>query len=273
MEMKTYLDLLKILPKTNCKECGEASCLLFALKVFSGQTSLEKCPYLDQDLLPQRTSLKGLSFNQTLENLKILREKFQSLDDFIERAQDLGCELESQRRGVLLPYLDWLIRIEVNQEGHPTQLINLSGETLDPRDEILLCNYFIFNGKEPLTMDFVGLESFPHSLSKVKTLKIYGEDPLVELFTQNQPKLRSILQRFRVKDFQEDTHGFSFLVSILPKVILKVVYWEGDPEDGLPPGGKVLYDRVALNYLDLECLVFSAERFAERLRWLIQGSI
>lgn len=43
----TGLDVYKHLPKSNCKECGVATCLAFAMKVAAGQTGLDQCPKLD----------------------------------------------------------------------------------------------------------------------------------------------------------------------------------------------------------------------------------
>lgn len=40
------LDVYNLLPQLNCKLCGESSCLAFATKLASRQTSLDKCPYL-----------------------------------------------------------------------------------------------------------------------------------------------------------------------------------------------------------------------------------
>jgi len=37
------LELYRLLPRTNCKKCGEASCFNFALKLAAGQIELEKC--------------------------------------------------------------------------------------------------------------------------------------------------------------------------------------------------------------------------------------
>lgn len=42
------LEVYKHLPKTNCKECGLATCLAFAMKVAGGQATLEECPTLDE---------------------------------------------------------------------------------------------------------------------------------------------------------------------------------------------------------------------------------
>jgi len=43
----TILEILKLLPKTNCRECGQATCMVFASMVAEGEKSLEDCPPLD----------------------------------------------------------------------------------------------------------------------------------------------------------------------------------------------------------------------------------
>ncbi len=43
------LDIYKLLPKKNCKECGDPTCLTFAMKLASGKGDVEKCPYLDEN--------------------------------------------------------------------------------------------------------------------------------------------------------------------------------------------------------------------------------
>jgi acetyl-CoA decarbonylase/synthase complex subunit gamma len=42
------LDIYKLLPKKNCKECGDPTCLTFAMKLAGGKADVELCPYLDE---------------------------------------------------------------------------------------------------------------------------------------------------------------------------------------------------------------------------------
>jgi ArsR family metal-binding transcriptional regulator len=42
----TLLDVLKLLPKTNCKECGEPTCMVFAVRVTEGVKDHTSCPAL-----------------------------------------------------------------------------------------------------------------------------------------------------------------------------------------------------------------------------------
>lgn len=43
------LDIFKLTPKKNCKECGFPTCMAFSMKVAAGAAELEKCPYISDD--------------------------------------------------------------------------------------------------------------------------------------------------------------------------------------------------------------------------------
>ncbi len=43
------LKIQKLLPKTNCKECGSNTCLAFAMKLASQKAELSDCPYASED--------------------------------------------------------------------------------------------------------------------------------------------------------------------------------------------------------------------------------
>lgn len=45
------LEIYKFLPKTNCKACGELTCLAFATKISIGEAEPEDCPYLKEESL------------------------------------------------------------------------------------------------------------------------------------------------------------------------------------------------------------------------------
>jgi ArsR family metal-binding transcriptional regulator len=45
------LEIYKILPKTNCRDCGELSCLAFAGKVSMAEAELSDCPHLSKENL------------------------------------------------------------------------------------------------------------------------------------------------------------------------------------------------------------------------------
>ncbi len=57
----TLMALYKCLPKTNCKQCGEATCYTFALKLGLSQKSLSDCPPLaGPQYAEQRAALEAM---------------------------------------------------------------------------------------------------------------------------------------------------------------------------------------------------------------------
>jgi acetyl-CoA decarbonylase/synthase complex subunit gamma len=61
------LDIYKLLPKKNCKECGDPTCLTFAMKLAGGKADVDLCPYLDG----QAKSVLGASTRPPIRLVKI----------------------------------------------------------------------------------------------------------------------------------------------------------------------------------------------------------
>ena len=45
------LDIFKLTPKTNCKECGSPTCMAFSMKVAQGGVTIDKCPHFSAEAL------------------------------------------------------------------------------------------------------------------------------------------------------------------------------------------------------------------------------
>jgi acetyl-CoA decarbonylase/synthase complex subunit gamma len=61
------LDIYKLLPKKNCKECGDPTCLTFAMKLSSGKADVDLCPYLDD----QARSVLGATTRPPIRLVKV----------------------------------------------------------------------------------------------------------------------------------------------------------------------------------------------------------
>jgi len=46
--MPTAIEFFKLLPKTNCKECGQPTCLAFAMLLANQKAKTDDCPHMDQ---------------------------------------------------------------------------------------------------------------------------------------------------------------------------------------------------------------------------------
>ncbi len=47
----TGIEIFKLTPKKNCKECGVPTCMAFAMKVAQGAVTVDKCPYFSDEAL------------------------------------------------------------------------------------------------------------------------------------------------------------------------------------------------------------------------------
>lgn len=140
---------------------------------------------------------------------------------------------------------------------------------VDPRDQILLYNYIHSRGGTKPDGTWVGMESLPNSISKIRTLATYCEQRIAGYLSgkpiQLLVELGSRLDGYRGPTELGETATSSLIVPVLPMVPQYILFWEEDPDVGVEAKVKVLFDHHVLDFLDLESLVFSAERLAEKL--------
>src|SRR5512143_3024315 len=89
---KTPLEIYALLPKTNCGECGTATCLAFAAAILKEEKQPADCPRLHEGALARLGSGVGRQVNMESirdEQLKALKDKI-SGQDINSRAGLLG---------------------------------------------------------------------------------------------------------------------------------------------------------------------------------------
>ncbi|MEW6428553.1 MAG: DUF3786 domain-containing protein [Thermodesulfobacteriota bacterium] len=261
----TPFDIVKRTPKSNCGDCGYPSCLAFGVAVTTQGDDPGKCPHLNREGLQLDSSPKAGDVHQRdLELVRHLKGKIAGLD-FTALAPKLGGAL-SPSGAMLLSYLGR--QTAVSGDG-----ILLDGkEPEDPRDQILLYNYLAFGGGEPPAGDWIGMESMPNSISKVKTLETYCENRLADLLDgAARERITAAAGRAGGSLLAGGSTDLSLLVPVLPMLPLAVHFWKSEPEDGFAARVKILFDRTATGFLDIESLVFCAERMAERFEELLAG--
>ncbi|KPK00110.1 MAG: hypothetical protein AMJ60_02660 [Desulfobacterales bacterium SG8_35] len=270
------LEILQRTPKTNCGECGHPACLAFAVAVARAGAEITLCPYIDlqglQSEMPDSTKdLENLAAQVAEEHdlalIQHLQKKISTLD-FASIAAALGAGWNKANPDIL--YLRYLGQDVVLGK---TAILMDNDSVADPRDQILLYNYVHSCGGRKPDNTWIGMESLPNSISKVKTLATYCEKKIAAHLSG---KAAHVLQEVgKILDGYEGPTDLgasatsSLVVPVLPMVPQYLLFWEEEPEDGFEAKAKVLFDHHVLDFLDLESLVFSAERFAERLVLLI----
>jgi len=265
------LEFIKLTPKTNCGKCNHPTCLAFAVAVTKGGADPAACPYVIPGALPSELK-KGPAGGGGLESVRKgqdardmalviqLRSKIHAVD-FGKVAPLLGVHWNPE----FPDRIDFMYLGRKVELGKDSLLMN-GGIPVDPRDQILLYNYIALGGGDVPLSDWVGMESLPNSISKVRTLSTYCEQPLAGHFTGRAQSLAKICRRLGA-DPVHNAPGtdVAVVIPVLPRVPHCLLFWDEEPEDGFASRVKILFDRKVLDFLDIESLVFSAERMAERI--------
>lgn len=261
------LEVVARTPKSNCRECGYPTCLAFGAAVSAVGIDPRGCPYINLEGLDSQVGgvpLEDVARQRDLALVEHLKGKIGAAD-FAALAPRLGAVWrEALPEAMTFAYLGQ--EVVLSKE---TILID-GREPADPRDRILLYNYLHSGGGPPPSGPWVGLESLPNSISKVRTLATYCESPLARLFS-GRPPARIIAGASAAGGAPIANSGatLTLIFPVLPRLPQQVIFWEEEPEEGFAPRVKILFDQRVLDFLDIESLVFSGERLAERLTALI----
>lgn len=263
-------EFLKYTPATNCGECGYPACLAFAVAVTKGGVAPELCPYVDTkdlpaDIAPPQTEggLDAVDRGQEERDMALvthLKSKVKDLD-FKALGRRLAADWSAEDPDVLkFSYLGRSVELG-------RTFVSMADEQLvDPRDQILLYNYVAFGGGRIPDGTWVGMESLPNSISKIRTLATYCELRLAKRFSGRAEKLTALCNEIgAVPGPADQSADVGMIIPVVPHVPHYLLFWDEEPEDGFEAKVKVLFDHHVMDFLDLESLVFAAERMADRL--------
>ena len=264
----TPLQLYKLTPKTNCGKCGLATCLAFATQVVVGQVELDACPYLDGEAVePIRCQLA----DQHKSGIGLKREGFEKALEFLRKeiarwnfktiAESLGAEY-AEAEGVSALRFPYFGRQVTVTHG---DVSDDSGGELDPYEKILIFNYVIGGATEPAGA-WVGMESLPNSVSKIKSLKAHCEDRIAQAFAGRASRLPVVIRGLGQQvPLESEKVDFAAEFQVLPRLKLRVLWWDEDQSEGFEAKAKFLFDSRVLQVLDLESLLFACEQLTDRL--------
>ena len=59
------IQIYKLLPKTNCKDCGFPTCLAFAMKLAAKQAELSACPHVSEEAAAELSEASELGYSES----------------------------------------------------------------------------------------------------------------------------------------------------------------------------------------------------------------
>ena len=260
----------KVLPRTNCKDCGFSTCLAFASMVVSEKLPLGKCPHLPPEVIArcqpeldaQYAAGKWTKRDLASDALVWAKERAASmnLEDLPDR---IGGELveHGNEKALRLPYFTGHILIKT------TTIVKESGEALNHWEQVFIYNHLSQGGKVDPTGKWKGLEEIPNTISKIKSMKAHVEEPLLARFAGKISDLKAAAIAIGGTDMTEQLKSadLAFLFRPLPKLPLLLLFWNDDKKEGISAIVKVLFDETITEHLDIESIMFLSERLRQML--------
>lgn len=260
----------KVLPKTNCRQCGFPTCLAFAAKVVAERQPLADCPHIAADLLArceeelaeQYAAGKWLKRDPAKDALQWARSRAASLavEDLPQR---IGGELiQSGGRTVLrLPYFGASLHI------HGGVVRCADGSEPSRYEQVFVLNHLAQGGSSHPSGVWKGFVEFPNTVSKAVSMRSAVEEPLIERFSGKVQELRERAFQLGATLLAGNAGGADVAVVFtpLPRVPVALLFWDALPGDDIRSQAKLMFDATVLEHLDIESIVFLSERLRQLL--------
>lgn len=258
----------KILPRTNCKDCGFPTCIAFAGMVVSEKLPLKNCPHIDPALLaPAQAELddqyrqgKWLKKDMAAEALSRAKNRASSMA-LKDVAQRIGGILEDGSapgpfKGsahILLPYFTTCLL--VNKERVTTD----TGDELTRNEQTFVFIHMAAGGTSSPTGKMKSLKEFPNTVSKIVSMEEQVETPLKQKFAGRLDDLRVRCLATGGTDVSNryESPDLSFQFRVFPKVYITLLFWDAD--EGFEPDAKLMFDHTVMDHMDIEAVMFMSE--------------
>lgn len=262
-----YRDLL---PKTNCGDCGFATCLAFAGMVVSDQHPLDGCPHLTRESIDrcnveldqQYAAGKWTKRDMAEDALKWAKERSASME-LADLPARIGGTLMDTDSGPVLKLVYFTDHVMIGSED----IERADGEPLTRWEKVFIYNHMAQGGSKTPTGNWKGFEEFPNTVSKVKTMVGQVENPLVERFHGRPEELTTAAVRIggKVMTGGSNSADVALYITPLPRLPILLLFWDEDLVDGFSATVKLLFDETATDHLDIESMVFLGERLRQLL--------
>ena len=258
----------KILPKTNCKDCGFPTCLAFAGMVVSKKHPLENCPHIDPVLLDsakkeleeQYKEGKWLQKDMAQEALEWAKKQAASMT-FEDIATRTGASLQTVDNTSTLALPCFNKTLTITKDA----ICDEQGASLEKHDQTFVYIHMAQGGIKKPTGNLKSFKEFPNTVSKIISMTDHVEAPLKKAFAGKTTLLEKACTAIGGKNVKEqfDSGDLAFEFTAFPKVPVTLLFW--DAEEGFEADVKLLFDETVIDHLDIESIMFLSEHLVKLL--------
>jgi len=244
--VKNPLQIYKLLPQTNCRECFLPSCLAFAAAVTSGAKKTADCPHLSPDAAAElRNNIidREPYEIQREEHLARLRQAFaaQDLSDVVART---GARLAGETIAVSCLGKDFV----VDRQGRVTSVCHTHCGLAIP-----LLSYLLTSKGDTASGRWVPFRDLQGGLAMSALFEQRGEKRLQQLADRHPDLFDDLITVFSGRNQESAIAAdMAVVLSPLPRLPVLICYWSA--EDDLGSRLNILFDETADRHLAIDMI-------------------
>lgn len=249
------MEIFRLLDKSNCRECGEKTCLAFAGAVYQGRRRLAECPHLDaRTVAAYADTQEGPSSNEAA------REAF--LDQLKGEVAGLDLAAAALRTGGRLVNGRLTLKIlgkdfAVDAAGKLYADIHVNPWVAGP----FLAHVLYGEGRAP-TGNWLPFRELEGGKERAPLFGKRCEEPMQRLADTFPDFFDDIVHMFSGRQvdsrFEAD---ISVVLDPLPRVPLMICYWK--PAEGMDSSLNLFFDETATANLDIGAIFSLAAGLAQ----------
>lgn len=246
LQFNNVFEVLVLLDKSNCRKCGEKTCMAFAAAVFKGQKEINVCPLVSSEIAAKYGGQKKKTdvYENDLQNaINKMRADLKEVD-FEAVGERIGALFDGEKLTLKIMGKDF----SIDREGNVYTNIHVNSWIL-----VSTFNYIFHCKGVPVQQRWVPFRELPSGRDGFPLFVRQCEDPLKRLADKYPDLLIDMVDLFsggQVSDQYES--DIAVILSPLPLVPMLICYWKAD--DGIPSSLNVFFDATAEHNISIEGL-------------------
>ncbi len=243
---KHAMEIYQLLEKSNCRECGEKTCLAFAGAVFLGKKKIEECPHLDRETL-QRFSA-GPGHPDTIDEN---RDKY--LETLKSQLAETDLEAAAERAGGQFSRGRLTLKVmgkdfSIDKNGRFSTDIHVN-----PWIAVPFLTYVLRGKGRPVSGRWLSLRELKDGRERYPLFQKRCEAPIKQVADTYTDLFDDIVHLFNGKQVaRQFKSDISVVLHPFPKIPVMLCYWR--PEEGLASSFNLFFDETANDNIGIDAI-------------------
>jgi len=251
-QVNNIMEIFKLLDQSNCRKCGEPTCLAFAAAVFKGEKQLAECPSLESESIERyggkersRMSLEEEA-EQAIEELK---GEITTID-LAAAAERLEARFSDEKLTIKCLGKDF----SVDAKGNISTDLHVHSWITIP-----VLNYIMNGAGVSVSGKWVPFRELEGGKTWYRLFEQRCEKPLKKVADTYTDLFEDMIHLFNGRQVENHyASDISLVLHPLPKIPILISYWKPEPEDGLESNLNIFFDSTAEKNLNIESIYILA---------------